>query len=109
MPDEGFPANAAMIALDADLRRWHAAHPAATFTEIEQAVDVRMRAVRADLLAELAGEDEVIASRCPACGYHLVSRGTRTRNLWTQGERPVPVTRSYTTCPACGTGLFPPR
>jgi predicted RNA-binding Zn-ribbon protein involved in translation (DUF1610 family) len=109
MPDERSPADPAKLAIDADLRRWRAAHPAATFTEIEQAVDARMRAVRADLLAELAGAEGDAAPRCPACGHGLVQRGTHTRTLWTQGEAPVALTRSYATCPACGAGLFPPR
>jgi len=109
MPDEPSPTDPAMLAIAADLRRWRAAHPAATFTEIEAAVDTRMRAVRADLLAELAGEDAAVAGRCPDCGAPLVRRGAHTRTLWTQGERPVAVTRSYATCPACGAGLFPPR
>ncbi len=38
------------------LRRWRAAHPHATFTAIEEAVDAELQRVRARLVAEAAGE-----------------------------------------------------
>lgn len=109
MPDDPTRHDPALTAIDRDLRRWRAAHPDATFTEIEQAVDAQLRDVRAGLLAGLAGEADDAASRCPDCGTRLIRRGTHTRTLWTQGDVPVVLTRSYATCPACGTGLFPPR
>jgi len=43
-------------ALAADLRRWRRAHPDATLTEIEAALDGRLAPVRAGLLAEGAGD-----------------------------------------------------
>jgi len=109
MPDDPSPTDPAMTAIESDLRRWRAAHPKATFTEIEQAVDVRLRDVRAGLLAGLATEADDADLPCPACGARLIRRGTQTRTLWTQGEAPVALTRPSATCPACGTGLFPPR
>lgn len=108
MPDEPSQNDPALTAIDIDLRRWRAAHPDATFTEIEQAVDAQLRDVRAGLLAELAREADDAEFRCPDCGNRLIRRGAQTRTLWTQGEAPVALTRSYATCPACGTGLFPP-
>lgn len=109
MPDDASGNDPAMLTIDAALRRWRTAHPEATFTEIEQAVDAQWRAVRAGLLADLAGTGDAPDPHCPDCGVRLVRRGTQTRTLWTQGEEPVALTRSYATCPACGGGLFPPR
>lgn len=110
MPDAASPKDPAVLTIEAALRRWRTAHPEATFTEIEQAVDVQLRAVRAGLLVDLAGTEETDAeSPCPDCGARLIRRGTHTRTLWTQGDVPVALARSYATCPVCGTGLFPPR
>ncbi len=107
MSDDPAQDDSTMTAMDSALRRWSAAHPDATFTEIEQAVDAQLRAVRAGLLANLAGADDPDLP-CPDCGARLIRRGTHTRTLWTQGDVPVALTRSYATCPVCGTGLFPP-
>jgi predicted RNA-binding Zn-ribbon protein involved in translation (DUF1610 family) len=96
-------------ALAADLHRWRRAHPAATLTEIEHALDARLNTARAGLLAEVAGDVPDAEERCPGCGERLVRRGDRTRTLRTHGDAPVPLTRPYLSCPACGAGLFPPR
>lgn len=106
MHDDSTRTLAAMSEMEAEVRQWRRAHPDASFTEIEQVLDDRWRAVRAGLLVALAGEDAA-TPRCPDCGGQLVRRGTHTRTLWTQGDRPVALTRSYATCPACGTGLSP--
>lgn len=94
--------------MEGEVRAWRAAHPTATLTEIEAAVDVRFQALRAELLGELATETPVTAEPCPHCGGPLIQRGTHTRSIVTQGDQPVPLTRAYATCPACGDGLFPP-
>lgn len=107
MPDDGTRPPAAMSALDTELHAWRETHPDATLTEIEQAVDARLRAVRAALLAEVIGADEA-EPRCPDCGGRLVRRGRRSRTLVTQGDETVELLRTYATCPVCGTGLFPP-
>ena len=96
-------------ALATEVRTWRRAHPTATLTEIERELDVRLAAARAALLAEVAADAPEDEPRCPACGGPLVRRGDRTRTLRTTGDAPVPLTRPYLTCPACGTGLFPPR
>jgi YgiT-type zinc finger domain-containing protein len=97
------------------MRDWRTAHPTATFAEIEAAVDERLNRVRARLL-----EDAVLTSRsadlttatgerptCPHCGGRMVVRGQHERTLTVRGGQAVWLQRSYTTCPACGTGLFP--
>ena len=101
-----------------EMREWRAAHPHASFAEIEAAVDARMDRLRARVL-----HDTVLASPaaqvgeattqerpvCPECGQHLVRRGTQRRTLTVRGDQAVPLDRSYAVCPACGAGLFPPR
>lgn len=108
MHDDSTQTVAAMSEMEAGVHQWRRAHPDAIFTKIEQVLDDRWRAVRAGLFVALAGEDEA-TPWCPDCGGRLVRRGTDTRTLWTQGDRPVALTRSYATCPARGTGRFPPR
>jgi hypothetical protein len=96
---------------------WRAAHPKATFSEIEAALDERLNALRARVLADLAlastAADLQAAStqerpRCAACGTVLQARGQSDRGLLTQGGAEVRLRRSYATCPSCGEGVFPP-
>ncbi len=99
----------AVAAIETDLRAWRDAHPAATLTEIERALDTRLAAARAILLAEVAAAAPDPAPRCPSCGGPLVQRGRRTRTLRAAGDAPLALTRAYLTCPACDAGVFPPR
>ena len=96
---------------------WRAAHPKATFSEIEAALDERLDRVRARVLADLAlasaAADLQAASaeerpRCERCGVMLQARGQSERGVVTQGGVAVPLRRSYATCPQCGDGSFPP-
>jgi ribosomal protein S27AE len=96
---------------------WRAAHPKATFNEIEAALDERLNQVRARVLADLAmastaadlragsGEER---PRCERCGAVLQARGQSERGLVTLGGAEVRLVRSYATCPRCGDGSFPP-
>lgn len=99
------------------LADWRAAHPRATFREIEAELDVRLNQVRARVLADLAlasaAADVQAASRaerprCTTCGTVLQARGTSDRTVLTQGGAAVRLERSYATCPGCGDGSFPP-
>ncbi len=99
------------------LRDWRAAHPRATFAEIEAVVDERLNGMRARLLEDLAlasGATEVAAAsgqerpHCPGCGGALQARGRGERTVITQGDRPIRLRRSYAVCTACGSGHFPP-
>jgi hypothetical protein len=96
-------------ALETELRAWRRAHPNATLTEIEQALDGQLDAARAALLAEVAVDVPDALARCPDCGGALVRRGTRTRRVRTRGEASLDLTRAYHQCLACGAGVFPPR
>ena len=89
------------------MRQWRAEHQHATLTEIEREVDRQLDAVRADLVRELAVAGATVAV-CPDCGAPLVQRGTRERTLITEGDEPLTFQRIYASCPACGSGLFPP-
>src|SRR5688572_1047591 len=99
------------------LTDWRAAHPRATLSEIEAALDERLDRLRARLLADLAlasaAADVREASaeerpRCERCGVMLQSRGESERTLLTQGGAQVPLRRIYLACPQCGDGSFPP-
>ena len=109
MTDDPVRRQLADTAIAAELRVWRRAHPGATLTEIEQALDERLDAARAGLLAEIAGDLPDDEERCPECGERLERRGTRTRTLRTRGDVPLDLTRAYLRCPACGAGLSPPR
>ncbi len=99
------------------MQDWRAAHPRATFAEIEAEVETQLARLRARML-----EDAALASRaadltaqpaterppCPGCGQALQPRGQQTRTVTVRGNRDVPLRRSYAVCSACGTGLFPP-
>ena len=96
---------------------WRAAHPKATFSEIEAALDERLNQVRARVLADLAlasaaaevaGASGEERPECPRCGIGLHARGASDRTLLTQGGAEVRLERTYAACPTCGDGTFPP-
>jgi YgiT-type zinc finger domain-containing protein len=99
------------------LREWRAAHPRATFREIEAALDERLDRARARMLEEAAqaspaarwaGRPAAERPRCPECGGALEARGERTRAVTVQGDQTVRLRRGYGVCPGCGAGVFPP-
>ena len=90
---------------------WRQQHPTATFREIEAAVDERLAAVRARMLADaaLASAATTVTGRvCPTCGQPLRPAGLHRRQLLTAHDQPVTLERQYGQCPACGAGHFPP-
>lgn len=99
------------------IRDWRAAHPKATFAEIQIAIDERLDRLRARLLQEVAltsqaagGAELPTGERpvCPDCGERMAPRGTHEREVRVQGDQQVQLHRSYWVCPACRRGLFPP-
>jgi hypothetical protein len=96
-----------LVEIASSMRQWRAEHPQATLTEIEREVDRQLDAVRADLVREMAVMGAAV-DVCPDCGAPLVQRGTRERTLITDGAEPLHLQRAYASCPACGSGLFPP-
>lgn len=106
------------VEVESGLADWRAAHPQATFREIEAALDERLNRLRARLLEEaalasraahLAGREADEREACPECGGQLAARGTREREVIVRGDQSVRLRRSYATCRTCGAGLFPPR
>ena len=96
---------------------WRLQHPRASLQEIEEALDERWAKMRARMVQDLALKSaaariteasEAERPTCPQCGGPLESRGEQERTLTTIYDQPIRLERSYATCPACGTGLFPP-
>lgn len=103
--------------VDVGMREWRRAHPRATLTEIERALDERWAKVRAGMLSELAqasaaadfGGAGADRPRCPDCGVPLQARGKHPRDLRTHGDQVLHLERDYGECSRCGSAFFPPR
>ena len=104
--------------LNSFMREWRVAHPKATLNEIELALDTQMAQVRAKMLESLAcasaatnpkGESATEQPLCPNCGGGLHSRGQQKRHLITQRDHSLELERTYSYCPKCEAGFFPPR
>ncbi len=100
------------------MKEWRLQHPRATFQEIEAALDEKLAKVRARMLQDIAlastaarvsQEEQAERPKCPQCGGPMEARGEQTRTLLTNYNQPIELRRSYTYCPACQAGLFPPR
>lgn len=101
-----------------DIKEWRRSHPQATLREIEEEVHARLSRLEAQVIQDTAQESEKRSwsgaqpekrPPCPVCGTPLQARGQRVRRLQAAGGQEISLTRSYGTCPTCGTGLFPPR
>lgn len=108
----------ASVAVEAELTAWRAAHPRATLTQIELAVEAataRMRAHWIGLLTQQTEQAEEVAEpaappTCPSCGGPLRRRGRRKRRILVAHQaQPLELEREYFWCPACGVGISPPR
>ena len=97
-------------AVQAALATWRAAHPHATFAEIEAVVEQQLGRLRAQLIAEAVAPAAAQAARptCADCRVPMTARGVHPRTLRIPGDQPVTLERSYWTCPRCGGGVFPP-
>ena len=100
------------------MAEWRREHPRATLSEIEEALDERLGAMRVEMLtdtvltsqaADFARRPKAERPQCPACKVALVSRGAAERSVMTTGGKDLRLRRSYAHCPACGLELFPPR
>ncbi len=101
-----------------EVAEWREEQRGATFSEIEGKLDERLAEVRAQILqdlvhqsptADLRGRPSEERPKCPECGEGLAANGQHTRELTTNYEQSVAITRSYGRCPECGGGFFPPR
>lgn len=98
------------------MRDWRAAHPRATWAEIEAAYDARLARLKGQVLRDAAQASPAADFRgaaerpaCPACGARLRAAGQVPRRLTTDHGEEVVLERTYGRCPRCGAGLFPPR
>lgn len=108
MPAEG-PSVDGVPALIEAMRTWRAAHPQATFAEIEVEATRQVAALRRALIAAAAAEASAEAPVCPDCGRGMGRNGMRTRTLITSQAERVVITGPRYRCSVCGTELFPPR
>lgn len=99
------------------MREWRLAHPKATLSEIEAALDERLAKVRARMLEDTAQVSKAAniaaargqeAPRCPECGDKLKDQGQEARQITTVGNQTITLRRSYGLCPRCGARLSPP-
>jgi len=99
-------------AVQQQVAAWRRAHPRATLTEIEQAVEQATRQLGYWLVATLA-EGEASPPerpRCPQCQTPMERRGRKPCDLLVAHQpQPLQLERAYYVCPACGAGLSPPR
>ncbi|MBF6592252.1 MAG: transposase family protein [Ktedonobacterales bacterium] len=116
---EPFPAWATRTsAVEAELVAWRAAHPRATLSEIEAAVQQAVTCLREQYLSDLIHASgatdpttlpDTAQPVCPTCGGRLAPRGWQERTVLTAGQpTPVHLRRRYLVCAACGSGVFPP-
>ena len=106
--------------VEQELRGWRAAHPRATLTEIERAVQAGLQRLQARYLQDLVQASGAATWRtsppaerpaCASCGERLEPVGpVQERQVLTAGHKePLRVQRQYGTCSTCGVGLFPLR
>jgi ribosomal protein S27AE len=98
-----------LAALRQRLAGWQATHPEATFLEMEEAVERELHWLRASLLTEQTGR-AIVRERpaCRECGAQMRPRTPSARRLVLGDDQTVDLTRAYSQCPVCGSGLFPP-
>ena len=105
------PAPEVLASAQAELHAWRAAHPQATFYEIEVETERQLARVRAALVGELvrAGPVEVARPACPHCGQPMQKVGRQARTVLLPHDEALTLEGPRYRCPACGTGFFPPR
>ncbi len=119
MPDlSPEPALALSGDLLTELRAWRAAHPRATFQQIEIEVEALLARWRARLLQDTALASAAVEwtalppdqqPACSSCAGPLEPRGLHPRTLRSHHNQPIVLTRQYASCPHCDSGVFPPR
>lgn len=99
------------------IKDWRTAHPRATFTEIETALDRELSRLRTRLLEDVAlasgatdtGKGgEAPSATCPTCGGTLRARGEAMRTVTVTHQQRVTLSRQYAVCATCGVGVSPP-
>jgi uncharacterized protein with PIN domain len=100
-----------------EIRQWRQENKKATLTEIENTVDAELAKMRAQMIEDLALASEVAnlkdvplkeRPQCPECSAPLSANGKQKRQLVTEHEQAVNLSRSQGVCPQCGANYFPP-
>ena len=98
--------------------RWRRKNKRATLTEIEDTVDYELAKMRAKMIEDMALTSESAdlndlsaeeRPKCPECGEPLSANGRQKRQLVTEYEQAINLTRSKGVCPKCGASSFRPR
>lgn len=101
-----------------EVQQWRQAHRKASLSDIENTVDAELATMRAQMIEDLAMASELAdlnelqperRPHCPRCGKPLSANGKQKRQLVTEHEQAVNLTRSKGVCPQCGLSSFPPR
>ena len=105
-------AEAEMATLLAEAAEWQAAHPAATWDEIElEVLQLRQRfgAHLGRVMVKCREEQRPVPGpRCPECGKEMRYKGDKERCMVSLlGE--IRLKRGYYYCSACQRSIFPPR
>jgi Zn finger protein HypA/HybF involved in hydrogenase expression len=97
------------------LSEWREKNAKATFRAIEDEVDKRLSALRAQMIADTVMQSASASwtgteagVTCSQCGTKLRKKGKKKRQLQTQEGQTIELEREYGVCPKCGHGLFPP-
>jgi uncharacterized protein with PIN domain len=98
-------------ALGEEVTAWQAAHPRATFAELEALVlEARKKYGEALMQALVAQREEVRpvpGPRCRECGAEMHYKGQKAHRVVSSiGE--TDLQRGYYYCPQCHRGVFPP-
>ena len=93
------------------LKKWEAENEDADLTQMEEAIDGELAAVRKHLLQQMAQEGEKKEGRptCPNCGGKMMRNGQKKRELRTKNGEKISLEREQMRCHHCGMTLFPPR
>lgn len=90
------------------LQAWRQTHPNATLAEMDEGVRAILNQWRPQMLEQLTEAASQEPQLCSSCGNRMQRRGTRTREVVTEGDQVAELARPYWTCPHCELGLFPP-
>jgi rubrerythrin len=100
-----------------EVKEWRIAHPRATLSEIEKALDERLAKMRMRLVTDMAMASAAAEIReaegkeqwvCSACGQGVLeTRGKQERLLTSRDNQTIRLERRYGVCPHCGAGFFP--
>lgn len=100
-----------------EMLHWRQKHKKATLTEIEDTVDSELARMRAQMIQDLALASSLAdlndlpaeeRPECPECGEPISANGKQKRQLVTEYEEAISLTRSKGVCPQCGASSFPP-